>query len=268
MNESGKGGKTMSGEDIIDSSRKRFDEILHSPDYRRVHADDEQLERLVGLCEIEPGKSYLDIGTGNGYVALALARRFAGASVRGLDIASASIGANGKLASSEGLANVAFDAYDGAVFPYPDGRFAGCVSRYAFHHFPDADASASEIARVTAAGGFFVLSDPVTPPEDDEGFVDRFQSLMPDGHVHFYARREIEPLFNRYGFFVEQEFTSSVRYPREGGPAYERLLSEARPETLDRYAIGREGGRVYITLEVMNILFRKRGDEAGRRETR
>ncbi len=256
----------MNDADIIDSSRKRFDEILHSPEYPRVHADDEQLEKLLGLCEIEPGESYLDIGTGNGYVALALARRFPGISVRGLDIARASLAANAELSRRESIANVAFDAYDGGDFPYRDGRFAGCVSRYAFHHFPNAEASAAEIARVTADGGFFTLSDPVTLPGDDEGFVDRFQSLTPDGHVHFYTRREIEPLFNRHGFFAEKEFTSSVRYPREAGPAYDRLLSGTRRETLARYAIESADGLVYITVEVMNVFFRKRGDQAGRRE--
>jgi ubiquinone/menaquinone biosynthesis C-methylase UbiE len=247
----------MDNDDIVNAAREQFDCRLHAPGYAEIHADDEHRQKLIALCAVAPGKTYLDIGTGNGYVAFALAKQFKDSDFRGLDIARAAIARNEEIGKHEGMENIAFDVYDGGAFPYRDAQFSGCVSRYAFHHFPDADRSIAEIARVTGSGGFFILADPVTLPEDGEGFIDRFQALATDGHMHFYTREEIEPLFARYGFFIEKEFYSRIRYPRNMSGDYENLFRRTPRELLDAYTVEITGEKVYITVTVMNIFFRK-----------
>ena len=58
----------MNTKEIIDQAGKRFDRELHTDDYRRIHADDEHLNLLLGMLEIGPGEKYMDLGTGHGYL--------------------------------------------------------------------------------------------------------------------------------------------------------------------------------------------------------
>jgi SAM-dependent methyltransferase len=250
----------MDDEGIIRSARRGFDDRLHGDEYRKIHSDAEHLEGLLSMLDIREGASYLDIGTGNGYVAFELAARQKGVGVIGLDIAEDSIERDREIAKERGLDNLEFRSYDGLDFPFQDGRFFGGISRYALHHFPDIRRSLGELRRVTQAGGFFILSDPATADEDHEGFVDRFQSLLPDGHVHFHRRPEIEAHFREFGFVVEKEFPSSVRYPRMVDDRYLGLFARTGKETLDLYDVEIEGDKVFIRVGVMNLFFRRRAN--------
>lgn len=247
----------MDARRAIEAARAGFDSRLHGGEYRRVHSDDDQLARLIELLGPRAGGDYLDLGTGNGYVAFALAESYPGLRARGLDIASRSIERDNEIARERGLANLDFIAYDGLDLPFADACFAGAVSRYAFHHFPDARRTVAELCRVIEDGGSFALSDPRTLDEDEGGFIDAFQSLRPDGHVHFYRRSEVETLFAEAGFAVEDEFESVVRYPREMDERYGNLIGGCPRGLLDLYKVEVEAGKVYVEAAVMNIRFRK-----------
>jgi len=244
------------GRDTIQAASDRFDRDLHTENYHKIHSDDTQRDKLVGMMETVPDRSYLDIGTGNGYMALAMARRFPECRITGLDITPNALRENTRLAEAEGIRNLFFCRYNGLDLPFDDKTFDGIVSRYALHHFPAIGDSLDEIRRVTRPSGYFLLSDPVTLESDTENFVDRFQSLLPDGHVHFWRRREIIELFGSRGFTVEKEFFSSIRYPREMDQKYQALIGDTAGEILRDYQIGVEDNKIYITVSVMNILFR------------
>jgi ubiquinone/menaquinone biosynthesis C-methylase UbiE len=246
----------MEDKKIIQSAREGFDGRLHGDDYRNIHSDREQLDGLLAMFDIREGSSYLDLGTGNGYVACELAERHKGIRVYGLDIAELSIERDGEIARKRGLDNLEFRSYGGFGFPFANKQFFGGASRYAMHHFPDIRRSLGELRRVTQGGGFFVLSDPSTDSSDADGFIDEFQSLLPDGHVHFYRRPEIEALFREYGFVVEKEFQSSVRYPRAFDERYRALIERTREKSLDEYRVEIVDDKIYVTVEVMNLFFR------------
>jgi SAM-dependent methyltransferase len=248
----------MDDDRIIEAAREGFDGRLHGEEYRRIHSDAEHLENLLALFEIRDGASYLDLGTGNGYVALELAARHPGIRVAGLDIAAESIARDAAIALDRGLANLDFRSYDGKAFPFDDGAFLGGASRYALHHFPDIRGSLAEIRRVVKEGGFFILSDPRTLDEDERGFIDELQALRPDGHVHYYRRGEIEELFGEFGFEPEKEFAGSVRYPRTMDERYRRLLDGCGEELARMYDIEIEGETIFIRAPVMNIFFRRK----------
>ena len=252
-----KEGKEMNKHDIIKAARDRFDALLHEPEYQKILADDSHRETLVGMCDLAPGREYLDLGTGNGFIAWALARREPGITVRGLDIARAAIEKDNELAKAAGLERVAFDRFDGSVFPYPDGKFHGVVSRYAFHHFPDPAFSLREITRVSGEDGYFLLADPTPAPGDSVDFINRYQHIRADGHVRYYSRDEIRSLAAGCGFHVITEVMTTIRYPQVLSEAYQRLIRETDKNILDLYAPAAEGDQIFLTVDVMNILFRK-----------
>ncbi len=251
----------MENKEIIKKARERFDPLLHTEHYKEIHSDSKHLENLIRMIEIKKGKTYLDLGTGNGYIAFELAGREKNIKVIGLDIAENSILKNIEIKEKNEIKNIEFVKYEGTRFPFEQKSISGIISRYAFHHFPDPDLTIAELFRILEDKGFFILSDPMTDEIDEYNFIDRFQSVQEDGHVHFYRRSEIEEYFKKHNFRVEKEFYSSIRYPREVNENYKKLFMATDREILDKYEITQENGKVYVKVKVMNILFRKNKEQ-------
>ncbi|MEJ2607869.1 MAG: class I SAM-dependent methyltransferase [Anaerolineales bacterium] len=243
----------------IESAKRKFDPILHTDAYRRIHSDEAHLEKLLDLFELQPDGRYLDLGTGNGYLAFALTEKNEAAFIEGLDIVEGSIVQNQRIAHEKGFDNVKFQTYGGVDFPYPDGFFSGGISRYALHHFPNVRRSIGEIYRVLQENGFFILSDAKTYDIDRDGFIDAFQKFLEDGHEHFYYEQEIIELFKDRGFAEEKAFHSHIRYPRRFDERYRELIDNASEEVVDKYEIEVVDDLVFVTAQVMNIFFRKTG---------
>jgi len=245
---------------LIDQARQRFDRELHTDEYRKIHGDASHLEALMNFLDVRPDKRYLDLGTGNGYLAFEMARRFPVIAVTGIDIAKQSIQINQKLRQEQGIKNLEFISYDGIRLPFGDALFGGVISRYAFHHFPDAAASAQELYRITDAQGFVIISDPITDEADTVGFIDQFQKLKPDGHVHFFSAPELDALFQQHGFTREAQFLSSISYPRDVDESYLRLFEKTPASILEKYCIMLQEKTIHTTVTVRNVLYRKAGN--------
>jgi len=249
--------KKVNTKDIIDQARKQFDNELHTDEYRRIHADKTHLNSLMGFIEIVPNKNYLDLGTGNGYLAFEKANLFPNIQVTGIDIAENSIQQNKKIQQERQIENLEFMAYGGIRLPVIDGSYWGVISRYAFHHFPDPMTSIKEMYRVLEKRGFVIISDPITYNDDTNDFIDQFQKLKKDGHVHFYRLQERDEIFRQGGFYKEDQFQSECTYPRELDIPYHRLFEKTSTSILDKYQVNIDVTLVYITVTVMNVLYRK-----------
>ena len=241
----------------INQARQVFDQDLHRPAYDRILADADHLAALIKWMEIQPGKRYLDLGTGNGYIAFELARLFPQSYFTGLDIAPNAIQINQARQQELGFTRLDFICFDGIQFPFEKGWFDGLVTRYAFHHFPDPAGTLGEIRRILNPGSFLLISDPMTAEEDETTFIDDFQRLRPDGHIHFYKKSELLRLFQAHGFLAEDSFFSQISFPRDLTPDYTRLLDAQPRSVLQKYKVEIKDQQVYITVQVMNIRFRK-----------
>ncbi|MFC2053378.1 class I SAM-dependent methyltransferase [Chloroflexota bacterium] len=249
--------KNVNTKDIVDQARQQFDNELHTNEYRRIHADEIHLNSLMDLLEILPDKKYMDLGTGNGYLAFEMVNRFPNIQVTGIDIAENSIQQNKKIQQERQIENLEFMAYGGIRLPAIDGSFWGVISRYAFHHFPDPMSSIKEMYRVLEKRGFVIISDPLTYDDDTNDFIDQYQKLKKDGHVHFYRQQELDDLFQLGGFYKEDQFQSEYTYPRELDSRYHRLFEKTSTSILNKYQMNIDETLVYITATVMNVLYRK-----------
>lgn len=240
---------------IVEKAKQGFEKDLFAEDYAEVHSDKRHLTDLLRLCQIKRGKRYLDLGTGNGYIAFELAKQHPHIFVAGVDIVHKAVAANKRRAKLEGRGHLDFASYEGTVLPFGPSEFFGVLSRYAFHHFPDPALSASEIQRVLEAGGFFIMADPVPEVEDDVEFLNRFAALKDDGHVRFHSAADLESLYRCAGFRVDEQFSSSITFPRRLNGDYERLIERTPREILGAYQLRIEGDQVYLTVEVLNTRF-------------
>jgi SAM-dependent methyltransferase len=119
------------------------------------HAKGSSLARLVELAAPQPGWRALDVATGAGHVALALAPHVA--AVVASDITPQ------MLAVARGIANITFVDAQAEALPFADASFDLVTCRIAPHHFDDVPGFVREAARVLRPGGLFGLVDNISP---------------------------------------------------------------------------------------------------------
>ena len=105
----------------------------------------------LALEDLPPPRRVLDLGTGTGVVALALAERYTEAEIVGVDLSPGMIEEARRKLPSELAGRVRFEVGDASALACPDGDFELVVLS---NMIPFAD----ELARVVAPGGTFVLS--------------------------------------------------------------------------------------------------------------
>ena len=243
---------------LITEAARAFDAELHTSDYAEIHADAAQLERLLTYLEARPHQSLLDLGTGAGYVALALAQCCPTSNVIGLDIARRSIERNNTIAFEKDLTNIHFQVFTGIELPFENDFFDGVISRFAFHHFPRPDVTLAELRRVIRTPGRLVIADAVRSDVDDTDFINDFQHLKQDGHVEMLRVQDLIALFERHGFELRDSFSSALSFQRQRGPEYDALIDTTPASVLDAYRLVCARDQMYLTFPIFNAVFTTR----------
>ena len=132
---------------------ERFDAMRFSGPIGRLIADTQE-ERLAAFLAPVAGRRILDVGTGTGRAAIALARR--GAIVTGVDasaemLAVAERRAKDALGHGAGGGAVTFARGDAHRLDFPDAGFDSVVCLRVLMHTPDWRASLRELCRVASA---------------------------------------------------------------------------------------------------------------------
>src|SRR4030088_853381 len=85
-------------------------------------------------------------------------------------------------ADTEGKANISFQEASAEAFPFASGAFSLVVSRHAPHHFHDVGKFLSEVHRVLARGGRFVLADQISPTAEISDWIDYWERARDPSH--------------------------------------------------------------------------------------
>lgn len=105
----------------------------------------------LAIADVPPPRSILDLGTGTGVLAIALAERYPEAEVVGIDLSQGMIDEARRKLPTELAARVRFEVGDAAALDYPDGAFELVALSNMIPFF-------DELARVILPGGTLVLS--------------------------------------------------------------------------------------------------------------
>jgi SAM-dependent methyltransferase len=138
--------------------RKQFDAIAADWDTMRDPTHLAPYEAALAAVEPAPARA-LDLGTGTGQGAFAIARRFPGTEVVGVDLADAMLAEARRKTPAELAERLEFENGDASSLPFPDGSF-DLVAHANMIPFFD------ELARVLAPGGqavFAFSAGPGTP---------------------------------------------------------------------------------------------------------
>jgi demethylmenaquinone methyltransferase / 2-methoxy-6-polyprenyl-1,4-benzoquinol methylase len=113
-------------------------------------------ERAADLARVGPGTRALDVATGTGDLAIALARR--GGEVVGSDFSE------GMLERARAKsADVRWEQANALALPYPDGAFDAATVGFGARNFSDLDRGLAEMVRVVRPGGRVVVLEITTP---------------------------------------------------------------------------------------------------------
>jgi SAM-dependent methyltransferase len=190
--------------------REGWEREGHEPQLRALEPVAEVLADVAGCG---PGMRVLDVGAGDGNLALAAARR--GATVEACDLSPAMVSRGRDRTAGQGVTWRVGDAQD---LPYSEAGFDAVLSAFGASEAPRAVRAASELARVARPGGVVAIAAWV--PRGLPGRLDELvapYSPLPDGvrpssdwGVQAVARARLEPHLDRLKLLTR---TVPLRFP-------------------------------------------------------
>ncbi|MCL4507010.1 MAG: methyltransferase domain-containing protein [Chloroflexi bacterium] len=167
-----------------------------------AHKDPQVLAKVVALANPIPVWHALDVATGTGHTAFAIAPFVT--SVIGTDLTPEMLVEARKLQTELGIANVDFRTADAHQLPFEDGVFDLVTSRRAPHHFSDINLALREMRRVLKPGGRLVIDDRSVPEDDDvDTCMNQLDWYHDQSHVREYRPSEWRRMLEESGFQIE-----------------------------------------------------------------
>ncbi|WP_246426467.1 class I SAM-dependent methyltransferase [Paenibacillus rhizosphaerae] len=192
-----------------------------------IHAKGEDLAWLVSCAKANGEMNVLDIATGGGHVANALAPLVR--QVTACDLTREMLAAAERFIGGNGHTNVSYITGDAEQLPFEDESFDLVTCRIAAHHFTDVPAFAAEALRVAKPGGKLLFIDNVAPEQDSlDLFYNDIERLRDASHVRAWKKSEWIHLLESTGFRIEMAvcFPKPFRFQdwceRAGLPQAER----------------------------------------------
>ena len=235
-------------------TRAQFGRVASKYRCSADHTDVEDLDLLFTGLALDPGHRILDVATGGGHTALALAGR--GGRVVASDLTPSMLREARFLAAEHRARNIVFAGADAEALPFRDAAFDRVTCRIAPHHFPDVRTALAEMARVTKAGGRIGVIDSVVPGEPSlDAFLNGVEKVRDPSHVRSYRIEEWLEFLAGAGLSLVQtgslwkthpfpEWVARTGQPREVQWEIETMFLSAFPLAKEVFRVREEGGRV------------------------
>jgi ubiquinone/menaquinone biosynthesis C-methylase UbiE len=190
----------------LDSQQQRsaaqFDRQAANYGKQHILADTRDVAELLDLIPAaqKQGRA-LDVATGGGHTALALAR--AGYTPVLGDLAPAMLEHAGKLLEAEGFATTSA-LFPAEEMPFPDASFRIVSCRVAPHHFTDVPGFVRECHRVLEPGGYLLIIDGSVADNDPETaeWLHQVEKLRDPSHGRLLDRRTWTRIIRDAGFSI------------------------------------------------------------------
>lgn len=166
-----------------------------------AHADAQNLSPMIVLVQPFRDMLALDVATGGGHTAFALAPSVG--EVVACDLTMVMLKKARTEAAIRGLERISFVAADASCLPFPDEIFDTVTCRRAAHHFEDIASALQEMRRVLKVGGRLVIEDrsvPLDPYVD--ATMNHLDALHDRSHVREYNQEVWRAMLETAGFQV------------------------------------------------------------------
>lgn len=235
--------------------QERFGAFAATYATSRPHAKGNSLLRLVELVAPQQTWVALDIATGAGHVAMALAPRIG--HVVASDLTPQMLGVARALSRERRIGNISFAEMRAEALPFVDATFDLVTCRIAPHHFEDVAEFVAESARVLRPGGVFGLVENISPDESMmEGDAanlsaaaneyNAFEKLRDPSHVRCLTLTEWRNLVARAG--LKERHVELLDKPMVFGPwvAQQNVGEDARRQLMSMLRTGSTAFRAFM----------------------
>lgn len=185
---------------MVDDVRSRFAPVAANYAKAKFHSSVEGLREVLDLAKPQPGDLALDVATGAGHVALALAPHLR--RVYGLDLTREMLDQARRLAGERGVQNASWVLGDAEHLPFADETFDLYTVRAAPHHFRDVDAFLHEAYRVLRPERHAVFVD-CAPPLPARDVLHEVEVRRDPSHVRSMTVDEWVERVEEAGFEVD-----------------------------------------------------------------
>jgi ubiquinone/menaquinone biosynthesis C-methylase UbiE len=232
--------------------REAFDTVAGGYDGQALRFFPEGAKQLADLLGLSGDERVLDVATGTGNAALALARRLPRGRVTGVDFSSGMLEQARRKCSSEGLRNVEFLERDMQALGFEPGEFDAATCSFGIFFVDDMDAQLAQIARTVRRGGqvaitcfqenyFHPLKELMVGQLASHGVLPPPQAWLriarEEGCRELFERaglRDVRVEQRNLGYFLadEREWWDVV-----WNAGFRRLLSQLPPVNLERFRL-------------------------------
>ena len=208
------------------------------------HRTGDDLKRLIELGEWNLQQQVLDIATGGGHTALAVAPHVARVVVT--DLTPRMLEKAREFLLAQGVTNAGFQVADAEQLPFAGASFDRVTCRIAAHHFPDVAQSVKEVARVLKPGGLYLLIDCMAPDDEElDTFDNTVEKWRDPSHGRSCTPEEWRAFFMQAGLLVEHieffrktheydDWTTRSRMPSGEKARLARFILQSSPR-IQRY---------------------------------
>ncbi len=166
-----------------------------------------QREAVLGALDPEAGELVLDLGSGPGLLAAAIAERVGtGGAVTGIDVSPDMLAIAAARRLAPGAATPAFREGSVTELPFPDGAFDAAVCTQVYEYVEDMPLALREAARVLRPGGRLVVLDTdwqsIVWRSSDDARMARVLAAWDAHLVHRGLPRELPEMLRGAGFEV------------------------------------------------------------------
>jgi ubiquinone/menaquinone biosynthesis C-methylase UbiE/catechol 2,3-dioxygenase-like lactoylglutathione lyase family enzyme len=218
------------------------------------HAGGADLNRLVELAAPSLGDRALDVSTGGGHTALALAPHVA--HMTASDLTPPMLAAARDFLTASGVTNASYVIADAEQLPFLDASFDLVTVRIAPHHYASITAAVHEMARVLRPGGRLVMIDNIAPEDatlDELG--NRWEKWRDPSHVRNYTVSAWRSYLTDAGLTITEvetqrkvydfvSWTARMRMPADERAKLEADILAASPAAREYFAVTETDGRL------------------------
>ena len=235
-----------------------------------LHRRGASLETVRALAAATADETVLDLGTGAGFTAFAVAAD--AGRVIAADLTPEMLAQARRLAGERGLdAKLAWILTAAESLPFPDSSIPVITCRYASHHFHDLPRALRELARVVRPEGRVVLCDVVAPETPGMAeLMNELEQIRDPTHVWDYPLSQWQhDLLPAAGLEVMEvvpgknpqlfsEWVHRAGTPPEAVEQLVKLFAEASREARPPFDARLEGDEIFFSWDNATILATKR----------